>query len=136
RGGVGVARSVAAGRYIFGGPSQDALFFMRPFHDPQPFSWGGLFGCTSIAVLTYMGFDGISTLSEEAENPRRNILLATVLTCVVIGVLSAAQVYLAQLVWPASEKFPDVDTAYVWVAGRIWKPLFPVLGFTLLLANM
>ena len=34
-------------------------------------------GGTSIAVLTYIGFDGISTLSEEAENPKRNILLAT-----------------------------------------------------------
>ena len=41
----------------------------------------GRAGRTSIAVLTYIGFDGISTLSEEAENPRRNILLATVLTC-------------------------------------------------------
>ena len=49
-----------------------------------------MLGGTSIAVLTYIGFDGISTLSEEAENPRRNILLATVLTCVVIGLLSAA----------------------------------------------
>ena len=38
--------------------------------------------------------------SEEVENPRRNILLATVLTCFVIGVLSAVEVYLAQLVWP------------------------------------
>jgi amino acid transporter len=41
----------------------------------------GCLGGTSIAVLTYIGFDGISTLSEEADNPRRNILLATVLTC-------------------------------------------------------
>jgi putrescine importer len=86
-------------------------------------------------VLTYIGFDGISTLSEEAQNPRRNILLATVLTCVVIGLLSAAEVYAAQLIWPASQHFPDVDTAYVWVAGRAWKPLFTVVGFTLLLAN-
>jgi len=49
-------------------------------------------------VLTYIGFDGISTLSEEAENPRRNILLATVLTCLVIGILSAFEVYAAQLI--------------------------------------
>ena len=40
-------------------------------------------------VLTYIGFDGISTMSEEVENPRRNILLATVITCFAIGVLSA-----------------------------------------------
>ena len=79
-------------------------------------------GGTSIAVLTYIGFDGISTLSEEAENPRRNILLATVLTCLVIGILSAVEVYAAQLIWPASQPFPDVDTAFVHVAGRAWKP--------------
>jgi amino acid transporter len=122
-------------RYIFGHPHADAGFFTRPFYDPATFSTGALFGCTSIAVLTYIGFDGISTLSEEAENPRRNIMLATVLTCVAIGLLSAVEVYVAQLIWPAREAFPNVDTAYVHVAGRAWGPLFAVVGFTLLLAN-
>ncbi len=89
---------VSAIRYIFGHPHSDPHFFTRPFYDPQTFTVGNLFGCTSIAVLSYIGFDGISTLSEEAENPRRNIMLATVLTCVVIGILSAAEVYVAQLV--------------------------------------
>ena len=55
---------------------------------------------TSLAVLTYIGFDGISTLSEEVENPRRNILLATVLVCVITGVLASAEVYAAQLLRP------------------------------------
>jgi putrescine importer len=126
---------VAAARYILGHPHDDSGFFTRPFYDPATFNYKALFGCTSIAVLTYIGFDGISTLSEEAENPRRNILIATVLTCVVIGLLSAVEVYVAQLIWPASQHFPDVDTAYVWVAGRAWKPLFTVVGLTLLLAN-
>ena len=126
---------VTAIRYIFGHAHSDPNFFTRPFYDPQTFTWGNLFGCTSIAVLSYIGFDGISTLSEEAENPRRNILLATVLTCVVIGILSAAEVYVAQLVWPASEPFSNPDTAYVWVAARTWAPLFTIVGFTLLVAN-
>jgi putrescine importer len=126
---------VTGARYLFGHPHAEAGFLTRPFYDPRTFTLGGLFGCTSIAVLTYIGFDGISTLSEEAENPRRNILLATVYTCLVIGVLSALEVYVAQLIWPASEKFPDVDTAYVYVAARTWAPLFPIVGFTLLLAN-
>ena len=134
-GAVVVVIFVAAARYLFGHPHSDPLFFTRPFYDPQTFTLGGLFGCTSIAVLTYIGFDGISTLSEEAENPRRNILLATVLTCLTIGILSAFEVYAAQLVWPVSQPFPDVDTAYVYVAGRTWAPLFVVVGFTLLLAN-
>jgi putrescine importer len=122
-------------RYIFGHPHNDPYFFTRPFYDPQTFTLGNLFGCTSIAVLSYIGFDGISTLSEEAENPRRNIMLATVLTCVVIGILSAAEVYVAQLVWPATEPFPNPDTAYVWAVARTWAPLFTIVGVTLVVAN-
>jgi amino acid transporter len=68
-------------------------------------------------VLTYIGFDGISTLSEEVHNPRRNILLATVLVCVITGVLASIQVYTAQLVWPGTT-FPDVDTAFCFVGGK------------------
>ena len=126
---------VTAIRYILGHPHSDPGFFTRPFYDPQTFSWGGLFGCTSLAVLTYIGFDAISTLSEEAENPKRNILLATVMTCLVIGILSAAEVYVAQLVWPASRPFPDQDTAYVYAAALTWAPLFKIVGLTLLMAN-
>lgn len=122
---------VAAARYISGHGAD----FTRPFYDPSTFSMGAVLGGTSIAVLTYIGFDGISTLSEEAKNPRRNILLATVLTCLVIGGLSALEVYAAQLIWPASEPFPDVTTAFVHVAGRAWGPLFAVVGVTLLVAN-
>jgi putrescine importer len=132
---VVVAIFVAAARYLLGHPAHDSLFFLRPFYDSRTFTWDGLFGCTSIAVLTYIGFDGISTLSEEAENPRRNILLATLLTCLVIGILSAAEAYVAQLIWPSSEAFPDVNTAYSYVAGRAWLPLFTVVNLTLLLAN-
>jgi putrescine importer len=127
----------AAAHYILGHPHGGAGFFTRPFYDPETFDVRSVLGGTSIAVLTYIGFDGISTLSEEAENPRRNILIATVLTCLVIGILSALEVYAAQLIWPAAQPFPDVDTAYVHVAGRVagsW--FFLVVNLTLLLANL
>ncbi len=126
---------VAAARYVFGHPHGDAGFFTRPFYDPQMWNTKAVLGGTSIAVLTYIGFDGISTLSEEAENPRRNILLATVLTCLVIGILSAIEVYAGQLIWPASEPFPNVDAAFTFVAARAWQPLLVIVGFTLLVAN-
>jgi len=126
---------VAAARYIFGNPHDGAAFFSRPFYDPQTWDMKAVLGATSIAVLSYIGFDGISTLSEEAENPRRNILLATVLTCFVIGILSALEVYAAQLIWPATQAFPNSDTAFTYVAGRAWAPLFAIVGFTLLVAN-
>ena len=92
---------------------------------------------TSLAVLTYIGFDGISTLSEEAKNPRRNILLATVLVCLFTGIVGSLQVYLAQLIWPDWSSYPDVDTAFVHVAGRAGGPiLFAILNMSLLVANV
>ena len=136
--GMGVVIAIffaCAVRYIFGHPHVGVGFFTRPFYDPATFAPGAVLGGTSIAVLTYIGFDGISTLSEEAENPRRNILLATVLTCVAIGILSAFEVYAAQLVWPASQPFPDETTAFVSAAGRAWGPLFAIVGVTLVVAN-
>ena len=94
-------------------------------------------GGTSLAVLTYIGFDGISTLSEEARNPKRDILLATVLVCLIIGVLAACEVYAAELVWPVSRPFPDVPTAFVHVAGLAggaW--LLQLVNGTLLVATI
>jgi putrescine importer len=125
----------AAWRYIFGHSNPDPNFFIRPFYDATTFSWKALFACTSVAVLTYIGFDGISTLSEEVENPRKNILLATVYTCLAIGILSAIEVYVAQLIWPAREPFPNIDQAYVYVTARTWAPLFAIVGGTLFVAN-
>jgi putrescine importer len=113
--------------------------WLLPFYDPTTFTSSRVFRGTSIAVLTYIGFDGISTMSEEVENPRRNIMLATVGTCLVIGILSAIEVYAAQLVWPAHTPFPDsmVDTAYVFVARRVGGTfLFHLLNATLLIANV
>jgi len=126
----------AAFRYVLHSADHSLGYFTRPFYDPATFSPPLVFRGTSIAVLTYIGFDGISTLSEEAENPKRNILYATVLVCLITGILASIEVYAAQLVWPSSE-FPDVDTAYVHVAGRIGGLLlFHLVNLTLLIANI
>ncbi len=85
--------------------NHDAAFFLHPFYEARNFKADSIFAGTSVAVLTYIGFDAISTLSEEAENPRRNVLLATVLVCLFAGVLSGLEVYAAQLVW-GSRSFP------------------------------
>lgn len=126
----------SAARYIFEHTHGSPGFFMQPFYDPKTFRLSAVLSGTSIAVLTYIGFDGISTLSEEVEDPRRNILFATVGTCLIIGILSAAEVYAAQLIWPAGEPFRDVDTAFVAVAARAAGPwFFVVMNLTLLVAS-
>jgi amino acid transporter len=113
-------------------------FFTRPFYDPHTFTTSGLFAGTSVAVLSYIGFDGVSTLSEEAENPRRNILLATVLLCLIAGTLSALEVYSAQLVWGSKPFAPgEVESAFALVARRAGGVLlFQLINITLLIANL
>jgi putrescine importer len=123
-------------RYVFATGPHDALFFTRPFYDPATFSWGAVSTGTALAALTYIGFDNISTLSEETIEPEKNILRATVLVCLLTGVLAAIEVYAGQLVWPDFSKYPDVDTAYVYVAGRAGGAiLFAAVNATLLVAN-
>jgi putrescine importer len=124
---------MAATYYVAHHSHTDPGFFTHPFYNPATWTAQGILSGTSLAVLAYLGFDGISTLSEEAKNPR-DVLPATVLTCVAIGLLSVLEVYAAQLVWPATEHFPDIDTAFTSVAGRAWSPLFGVVGFTLIVA--
>src|SRR5213075_535735 len=128
---------IAAARYIFGHPHDGATFLTRPFYDPATWKTRAVLGGTSVAVLTYIGFDGISTLSEEAENPRRNILLATVFSCLAIGVLSAVQVYLAQLVWPPGAAFTSTESAFIDVAKRAAGTWFAsVVNVALLVATI
>ena len=125
-------------RFVWGLHEYGAGFFWQPFYNPQTFSFGGVFRGTSIAVLTYIGFDAISTFSEEVENPRRNFMLATVLVCVITGVLASLEVYAAQLVWGSSAFPPDkVESAFPLVAFRAGGFfLFHLLNFTVLIANI
>ncbi|HUJ30432.1 MAG TPA: APC family permease [Candidatus Acidoferrum sp.] len=125
-------------RFLIGLHHYGPGFFSQPFYNPQTFSFHGIFRGTSIAVLTYIGFDAISTFSEEVENPRRNILLATVLVCVITGLLSSLEVYAAQLVW-GSAPFPadKVESAFPLVARQAGGFfLFHLLNFTILIANV
>src|SRR5580698_2183428 len=126
----------AAARYLWLNPPGHPADYTRPFYDPQTFSFSAVRSGAAMAVLTYIGFDGVSTLSEEAHNPRRNILLATVLVCVITGVLASVQVYFAQLIWPGTN-FPDEDNAFSYVAGKAggaW--LFVTVNVALLVASI
>lgn len=128
---------VVVARYVFRHPHAGASFFWQPFYDPNTFEMKSVLGGTSLAVLTYIGFDGISTLSEEAKNPKRDILLATVLVCLITGLLAGCEVYAAQLIWPTSRRFPDVTTAFVHVTGMAGGPwLLQLVNGTLLVATI
>ncbi len=113
------------------------LLSTRPFYTPETFHWKSLGAATALAALTYGGFDGVSTMSEEVENPRRNILLATVFVCIFTGVFGGLQIYLAQRVHPGFNDFANVETAFIDVSrtvGGTW--LFGAMAVILIVTNL
>jgi amino acid transporter len=138
----------AAIRYVINNYGFAGLFSARPFYNPGTFSVSSIGSATALAALTYIGFDGISTLSEEVHNPRRNVMIGMVLTCLITGIWSGAQIYLAQLSWPDWASFTAgltdeaarnnaLDTAIMTVAERIGGPLLDgLLSFILLLGSI
>lgn len=124
-------------RFVLAASGWHGVFSVKPFYDPASFHIGAIATGTSLAALSYGGFDGVSTLAEEVENPRRNILLATVLVCLFTGVFSGLQIYLAQLVRPDYHTFPNLETAFMDVARDVGgSPLYQGLAIILILANV
>lgn len=104
---------------------------------PGTFSLPLLLSGAGIATLSYIGFDAISTLAEDALDPERDIGWATIAVCIFQGLICILTVYLAALVWPAFQAFPNTDTAILDIAGVIGgRLMFGALTFVLLVAGL
>jgi len=134
---VVIAFMVGAVHLLFRQQGWHGVFSTRPFYNPGTFHWSSIATATALAALVYGGFDGVTTLAEEVENPRRNVLLATVLVCVFTGVFGGLQIYLAQRVWPDYTTFPNVETAFMDVSRVVGGALlFKAMAGILILANL
>ena len=128
---------IAAFRYIVLHEHVAGLFSFKPIYNPATFSLRAVASGTSLAALVFIGFDGVSILAEEVKNPRRNVLLASVLVCVFTGLFSGLQVYLAQRVWPDHTTLLNPETAFMDVALRASGPLlFTAYGAMLLVSSL
>ena len=122
-------------RYVLRLQGLDGLLSIKPFYNPGNFDVGAVMTATSFATLTYIGFDGVTTLAEEVKNPKRNMLLAPILVCLFTGIFSIIQIYLAQRVWPDYNSFPNAETAFFDVAARVGgKFLFDAIAIILFIA--
>jgi amino acid transporter len=132
---VVVAFFVLTLKYLYGGQGWAGLFSLQPLYDPKHFDSHKILTATSFAALTYIGFDGVTTLAEDVENPKRNVLLAVVLTCVFAGVCSGIEAYLGARVWPDWRSFPNLETAFMDICSRVGGVvLFNAMGVILIVA--
>jgi amino acid transporter len=68
-----------------------------------------VFAGAAILCLSFLGFDAVSTLSEEAKDPTRTVPKAIMIATVASGLIFIGLSYLSQVVFP-SNAFADVDS--------------------------
>lgn len=111
-----IAFAVTAVNYVNGtGGLPDAF---APFFDGAA-TIGDLMSGAAVLALAFLGFDAVSTLSEEAKDAKRTIPRAIVLCTIIGGMLFIITAYLAGVVFPDYENFTNVDAAALDVMSRI-----------------
>ncbi len=90
---------------------------LAPLYDARQFSLRTVAGATSIAVLSFLGFDGISTLSEESAGGQGAVAKATVLALLLIGALFVLQTWIAADLLPGLPA-GSADTVFYAIAAR------------------
>ena len=75
-------------------------FDFTPVYNSHTFSLSLVFGAVSVAVLSFLGFDGISTLAEENKDSARAIGRSMIAALLLAGVLFIVQTWVASLLVP------------------------------------
>jgi amino acid transporter len=75
-------------------------FSISPLFQPEHVNLKFLATATSIAALSFLGFDGISTLAEETSDPKKTVGRATVAALVILGLIFMLETYMAALIHP------------------------------------
>jgi amino acid transporter len=117
---------------LYGGMGAGKLT-LKPIYDAHVFSLATVAGATSIAVLSFLGFDGISTLSEENRAGRNAVGRATVLALMLAGALFMLQTWIATDL-SAGMHFESAETAFYEItqrAGGTWLRLVSILAVVL-----
>lgn len=111
-----------------------AEFTFKPLYDREHFSMSLVMGAVSIAVLSFLGFDAISTLAEETKGGNKVVGRAIIFSLLVVGVLFIIQTWVAALIWPDYTSFENADIAFYQIAeiaGGAWLKWTTILATAL-----
>lgn len=109
-------------RYLFLKAGWAGVCSLAPLYDPATFDSRALLAGISLAAMNYIGFDGLTTLAEDSVNPKRDMVLSTVLVVVITGILSAVELYFLHLVLP-DWKLADPNSSYLDVMRMVGGPV-------------
>lgn len=113
-----VVFAVLAIKELLTNPSSETPSLIEPFL-PGKGGLGPVFAGAAVLALSFLGFDAVSTLSEEAKNPKRDIPRAIVLTTLIGGAIFIVVSWLGALVYPDWRDFAEVDSAGVDLMAKV-----------------
>lgn len=108
--------------HYIGGDASTPLWSIEPFFNgdlQMPLIMSG----AAIACYSFLGFDAVSTLTEETRDPRRTIPRAIMLITLIGGLIFVGVSYFVQMAHP-SLQFDSVDSAAYEIARNIGGDLF------------
>ncbi|MET3292179.1 APC family permease [Brevibacillus fluminis] len=108
------------------GKGMGTLFSADPFFNGQVPITTVLAGA-AVACYSFLGFDAVSTLSEETIDPEKTIPRAIMLIALLGGAIFIVASYFSYLVFPDYTKFTDIDSAGFEIARFIGGNLFSAL---------
>ncbi|EPY8494411.1 APC family permease [Pseudomonas aeruginosa] len=91
---------------------------IQPFYSPD-MDYNGLFSGAATLCLSFLGFDAVSTLSEETRNPKRNLPRAIMLCTMISGFMFIVIAYVSHLAFPDWHAFKDADSASLQVMQKV-----------------
>ena len=100
-------------------------FSTAPFVNPST-TFAAIAGGAGIAAYSFLGFDAVTTLTEETVNPRRTMPRAILLVALLGGIIFVVVTYTTQLVHPGGQ-FDDPDSAAFEIAKTIGADLFAAI---------
>jgi putrescine importer len=113
---------VLAVRYLVLKAGWSGVLSLSAVNDPATFKASTVLSGISLAAITYIGFDGLTTLAEDSVNPKRDMVLATVLVVLITGLLSAVELYFLHRVLP-DWRSADPNTSYLDVMSIVGGPV-------------
>lgn len=91
------------------------------FYNPAHFNINGVLQATGIVIVSYLGFDAISTLAEEAHDPRKSVGRAIIGAILGIGSLFVITTFLAGWVYPNYQSL-NPNTAFSSILNAVGGP--------------